>query len=252
MNKRIIPLLLILVGCSTPQEPQITPPQPHFIPTSIPPDPVDRGIYADVDPNTNAIWIEWQMDSSRATTGYILRRATDPAIGPDGILADSARIVAQLETTDQTIEPLPTSYRDTAAILPGATFWYQLQAYHRSPTGTLTYSTPTPVDVTTSFHYTNPVIPLSPNGPTKPPPTGQTFSWQDPEDGDSFQIIVERLDSERYVWSERLSEFSNQPIVNYPDSAERLAPNGQYRWRVKRIITHGGSSSRWSSFSILP
>ncbi len=252
MNKRWAVLFLLFAGCESPQEPQIVPLQPEFALTSVPPNPMDHGIYADVDPNIDAIWIEWKPDSTRNTTGYILRRATDANVGSDGLLADSAITVARLETTDQTIEPLPTSYRDTAAIFPGATFWYQLQAYHRSPTGTLTYSTPTPVDLSASYHYTHPVIPLSPNGPIKPPPIGQTFSWQDPEDGGTFQIIVERLDSGSYVWSALLQEFQNQPIVEYPPTAPALVPNGQYRWRVKRIIPNGGSSSRWTAFSVLP
>src|SRR5436190_16510032 len=129
MSKKLFVLLLLLAGCSATTEPQIVPPQPAFTAPSLSGDPVDRRIYADVDPNIDAIWIEWNADSSRITTGYILRRALDSTVDADGILSDSARIVAKLETTDQTIEPLATSYRDTAAIFPGATYFYQLQAY---------------------------------------------------------------------------------------------------------------------------
>jgi hypothetical protein len=252
VNKKALLLILLLAGCSTPTEPQIVPPEPILVAASTQLDPVDHRIYADVDPNINAIWIEWNRDSTRTTTGYLLRRSIDSTVGADGILSDSVRLIAKLETTDQTIEPLPTSYRDTASIFPGATYFYQLQAYHRSPTGKLTYSQPTHVDLSTSFHYTHPVLPLYPSGQESIQATGLKFSWHDPEDGGTFHIIVERLDTPMYVWSEKKPNFSNEPVETYPDTAQPLVSNAQYRWRVKRIIPNGGSSSRWTSFSILP
>lgn len=252
MSKWLFAIVLLAAGCSSPNEPQIVPPQPEFTTASLVGDPIDHRIYADVDPNINAIWIEWNIDTTRTTTGYLLRRSLDSVVGSDGVLSDSARIIAKLETTDQTIEPLPTSHRDTAAIFPGATYFYQLQAYHRSPTGKLTYSRPTHVDLTTSYHYTHPVNPFSPNGPIRPPATGQNFQWHDPEDGGTFQVIVERLDTPMYVWSGLVQNYSKEPIEPYPDSAQRLVAGGQYRWRVKRVIVNGGSSSRWTAFSILP
>lgn len=254
MNKRLyLGLLLLLAGCSTPDEPQIVPPTPAFADAAANVnDPIDHRIYADVDPTIDAIWIEWKPDSTHTTTGYVLRRSTNPNVGTDGVL-DSATLIAKLETTDQTIEPLPTSFRDTAAITPGATYWYQLQAYHRSPTGAVTNSAPTVVDFSTSFHYTHPVIPLSPTGKLKPPSSGLTLSWHDPEDGGTFQVIVERTDTVNSIYSEVIAEFSTEPIIEYPPSAPSLVAGGQYRWRVKRLLhPPGGSSSRWMSFSILP
>jgi hypothetical protein len=176
----------------------------------------------------------------------------DSAVDADGVLSDSAKVIAKLETTDQTIEPLPTSYRDTAQIFPGATYFYQLQAYHRSPSGNLSYSRPTHVDLTTSYHYTHPVEPFEPTGPMKIPANGMGFSWFDPEDGGTFQLIVERLDQSQYVFSKVFQEYAKEPQEQYDQSQLPLVPNGVYRWRIKRIIPYGGSSSRWTAFSISP
>ena len=245
-------LLLLLAGCSSPSETEIVPPQPEFTAPGLSGDPIDHRIYADVDPNINAIWIEWKPDTTHTTTGYLLRRSLDSAVGGDGVLSDSAILIAKLETTDQTIEPLPTSYRDTAQIFPGATYFYQLQPYHRSPSGTLTYGKPTHVDLSTSYHYTEPVQPYAPTGPMKVPVSGITFSWHDPKEGGTFQLIVERLDTEKYVLSDVFPEYGKDQQKQYDASQLLLMPNGSYRWRIKRIILNGGSSSRWTAFAILP
>jgi hypothetical protein len=252
VNKKLLFCLLFVIGCSASTEPQIVPPQPSFTPAGLANDPVDHRIYADVDPNINAIWVEWNVDSTKTTTGYLLRRSLDSNVNADGVLSDSAIIIAKLETTDQTIEPLPTSYRDTAAIFPGATYFYQLQAYHRSPSGKLTYGKPTHADLTTSFHYIYPVNPFSPTGPLRLPATELKFSWHDPNDGGTFQLIVERLDTSMIVLSDLNEDFAKEPTVEYPSQGKPLVVNGQYRWRVKRLIPYGGSSSRWTAFSILP
>src|ERR1700733_5035344 len=156
MNRGFIYILIFLAaiaaGCKTPSEPNITPPQPQFADASIPPNPVDSRIYPDVGA-IDAIDIEWKPDTSGNTSGYILYRSIDDStVGSNGLLKNGT-LIAQLESSNQLIQPLPTSFKDKTGITAGAIYWYQLQGYYRTPTNTLTYSTPTHVDATTSFTY---------------------------------------------------------------------------------------------------
>src|ERR1035441_2193696 len=153
----------IVAGCSSPNEPSITPPQPSFTAANVPPNPVDRRIYGDAGP-VDAIDIEWNPDASGNTSGYMLYRSiNDSTVGSDGLLKNRTT-VAQLESSNQLIQPLATSYKDTTLIVAGATYWYQLQAYYRAPNNTLTYSLPTYVDITTSFNYQQRDSPYGPTG----------------------------------------------------------------------------------------
>ena len=247
----LLPIFVMLGGCSTNPEPEIVPPQPVFVEATAPPNPVDHRIYAGVDGGIDVIYIEWKPDTANNTSGYILYRSNDSTVGSDGLLLDRTT-VAQFESSNQLIEPLPTVYRDTSNITPGATYWYQLRAYYRSPTNKLTYSPPTHVDITTSFHYSERVRLLDPNGPITSPPSGVKFLWQDPEDGGTFQIIVKRIDVQQYVWSALDQDFQNTLTMEYPSTATPLEAGSQYQWRVKRLIPYGGSSSPWMTFSIIP
>jgi hypothetical protein len=247
-------LYIAFAGCSAPDEPVVTPPQPHFVERTAPPNPIDRGIYADVDPTLDAIVIEWKPDSTGTTTGYLLYRAIgDSTVGTDGLLTNRV-MIARFESSNSLVESLPTSYRDTAGIAPGGVFWYQLQAFHRSPTGKVTYSTPTHVDFATSFSYEQRDILLSPNSqydtlhglPLK-------FIWQAPGQAGAYQIIVQRMDNLKYVWSSGvLHLFDSTPAVEYPPTADSLLPNISYRWRVKRWTQYGGSTSPWITFGVVP
>ncbi len=182
-------LTALLSACSAPQEPTITPPQPVFVPNSVPPDTIDQGIYADVGVE-DAIDLEWRSDPTGKTTGYLLYRSIgDSSVGSNGILAHGA-IIADIESSDQLIEPLDTSYSDTLGISPGATYYYQLQALYRAPTNAVTYSLPTKVGLAASFTFAQRVQLLSPNGTDtlhgKPP----QLLWQDPNNGGEYQIII--------------------------------------------------------------
>ncbi len=243
--------ILGAAGCSTPQEPEITPPQPAFVDTTMPPNPIDHRIYADAGAQ-DAIDIEWKRDTTGNTTGYLLYRSIgDSAVGSDGILKNHT-LIAQLESTNPLIQPVDTFYTDTIGIAPGATYYYQLQAYYRSPTNTLTYSTPTKVDRSTSFTYAARVTLLSPAGVDTLHGFPAEFSWHDPNNGGSYQIIVQRVDNQEYVWSEIESGFGNPVIFDYPMSAPALVPGVEYQWRVKWLGSYGGSSSTWMGFTVSP
>jgi hypothetical protein len=256
MNKSIFMggILLLAVAfssCSAPPEPVVTPPQPVFVTSSNPPEPVDHGIYADVGIQ-NAIDIEWKPDSSHNTSGYLLYRSTgDSSVDSDGLLTNRVT-VADIETSNQLIQPLDTSYRDTLGIAPGATYYYQLQAFYRSPTNTLTYSKPTHVGLSTSFTFANRVLLQSPNGSVSLNGIQLQFIWQDLNSGGLYQIIVQRLDSVGYVWSAMQNDFGNPQTVLYPTSATPLVAGGSYQWRVKYIAQFGGSTSVWMGFTITP
>jgi hypothetical protein len=241
-----------LGGCSAPQEPVTTPPEPAFVDTTMPPNPVDHRIYADAGVQ-DAIDIEWKPDSTGNTSGYILYRAIgDSSVGSDGILKNHP-ILVQLESSNQLIDPLPTFYSDTNQITPGARYYYQLQAFFRSPTNAVTYSKPTHVDLSTSFLYAKRVLLQSPNGMDTVPGLPVKFQWLDPNGGGDYQIIVQRTDNDDYVWSELKQEFENQVTEEYPMSAPPLVPGVQYQWRVKWLGgTYGGSSSTWFGFTVSP
>ena len=240
----------IAAGCSTPNDPGITPQQPAFADASNTSNPVDSRIYADVGA-VDAIDIEWKPDTSGNTSGYILYRSIDDIIGSDGLLKNRT-VVAQLESNNQLIEPLPTSFKDTTGIAPGATFWYQLQAYYRSPTNNLTYSAPTHVDITTSFNYQQRAILFNPNGLDSLHGLPLKFLWEDPSDGGEFQIIVQSTDNFSYPYSALVNDFENQLTEEYPSTATPLIAGVSYRWRIKKITPNGGSSSVWVTFQVFP
>jgi hypothetical protein len=236
-------------GCSSPSEPEITPPVPVFVDTTMPSNPVDHRIYADPGPQ-DAIDIEWKRDSSMNTSGYILYRSIgDSTVGSDGLLKHRI-LLAQFESNNQFFQPLDTSFRDTTGIAPGATYYYQLQAFYRSPTNKLTYSLPTNVDISTSFTFAKRVILLSPNGMDTLFGSPAKFLWQDPHSGGNYQIIVQRLDTYEYVWSEQKNDFENQITEEYPMTAPPLVAGVEYQWRVKWLASHGGSSSTWMGFTV--
>jgi hypothetical protein len=157
-----------------------------------------------------------------------------------------------LESSNQLIQPLPTLYTDTTSIIAGATYWYQLQAYNRSPTNNLTYSLPTHVDITTSFNYEQRVFLIGPSGTNSLGGLPLKFLWEDPSDGGEYQIIVQRLDNFSYPYSADFSDFGDPLTVEYPDTTTALIPQVQYQWRIKKIAPNGGSSSVWMRFQVSP
>ena len=249
--RNICLLLIAFVGCSSPTEPEITPLQPRFVNSAPYNSSVDHRIFADVDALHNAIVIEWYADTTNNSSGYILYRATDSTVGSDGLLA-SGQILAQFESSNSLGEPLPTSYQDTTNIIPGGTYWYQLRAFYRSPTNKITYSLPTHVDATTSFQFTKRLLQDAPAGPVTIPPAGLQFRWDNPDKGGQYQIILQRTDNQQIVWSYNAEDDYPNTTVVYPTTATPLITGIQYRWRVKRIVMNGGSTSPWMTFNIVP
>jgi hypothetical protein len=251
LNRGIALVAVMFAACSAPPEPVVTPPQPVFVPNTSTPDPVDHGIYADAGPQ-NAIDIEWKRDSTGTTTGYLLYRSVgDSSVGSDGLLAHRTTI-ADIESSNQLISPLDTSYSDTLGITPGATYYYQLQAFYRSPTNAVTYSHPTHVGISTSFTYAQRILVLSPNGTDTLHGFPLQLLWQDPNNGGSYQIIVQRLDNLQYVWSGSDQDFESTVTIQYPMSATPIVPGVPYQWRVKWIEPFGGSTSTWLGFTVEP
>jgi hypothetical protein len=255
VNKKIaiagIGSLAALFACSAPQEPTITPPEPVFVTNSTVPDTIDQGIYADVGVQ-NAIDIEWRADSTSTTTGYLLYRSIgDSSVGSDGLLTNRTTI-ADIESSNQLIDPLDTSYLDTLGITPGATYYYQLQAFNRAPTNAVSYSHPTHVGLGTSFTYAQRVVLLSPKGTVTLNGFPLQLSWQDPNSGGTYQITIQRLDNLQYVWDALDLDFESNVAIQYPMSATPLVPGVPYQWRVKWTKPNGGSTSTWMGFSIEP
>ncbi len=244
-------LAVTLSACSAPQEPMITPPMPVFVANSTPPDTVDQGIFADVGVQ-NAIDIQWRADSTGKTTGYLLYRSIgDSSVGSNGILAHGTTI-ADIESSNQLISPLDTSYIDTLGITPGATYYYQLQALYRAPTNAVNYSHPTHVGISTSFTFAQRIQLLSPNGTDTLHGFPLQLLWQDPNSGGTYQIIIQRLDNLEYAWSVLDEGFESAQTIQYPMSATPLVPGVPYQWRVKWIGSNGGSTSTWLGFSVEP
>lgn len=238
-------------GCSAPSAPVVTPPEPVFVPNSSQYNPVDQGIFADVGAQ-NAIDIEWRPDTTGNTTGYLLYRSIgDSSVGTDGLLVHRTTI-ADIESSNQLISPLDTSYSDTLGITPGATYCYQLQAFYRSPTNSVTYSKPTHPGIATSFMYAQRVILLRPSGTDTLHGFPLQLLWQDPNNGGNYQIIVQRLDNSQYVWSGNDQDYESTLTIQYPASATPLVPGAPYQWRVKYIGQNGGSTSTWMEFSVEP
>jgi hypothetical protein len=256
MNKRLIVLTVVFVaalamlGCPSPNEPGVMPPQPRFVPVPLPPAPIDHGIYA--DPGQNTIDLDWYRDSSNTTTGYLIFRATDPTVGSDGLLTNRTQ-VANVTTPNQLVEPLDTAWVDTTAqtvpsVVVGQVYYYQLQAYSTSGSNVHTYSHPSAVD---TFGLLQKSQLDSPNGIISA--TGLSFSWTDPSNSGLYQLIVQTADSKTVVWSTGyLHQIGNPVSVIYPTdgSATDLISGQSYQWRVKSMGYHQGSSSNWQNFSI--
>jgi hypothetical protein len=250
----VIVLSLLYIGCSNDAPPDITPPMPRFVASSQAPDPVEHGIYADVDPTRNAIWIEWYADTTHNTTGYLLFRSSDSTVGEDGLLRDSI-VLGDFETSNDVQDPLPTSFRDTTNIQPGGVYYYQLRAFYRSPTGTVTNSTPTHPGLSSSYMFEEPIQQVSPVGTVTVPDIGLNFVWHDDSwrNGGDFQIIVQRDDTKEFVLSAKVSNaFGSVIQTTYPTSSPALIKGVPYVWRVKRLnlARPGGFSSPWYAFQI--
>jgi hypothetical protein len=256
MNKKIaiagiFVLATLLSTCSLPQEPSVTPPEPVFVSNSTPPDTIDQGIYADVGVQ-NAIDIQWRTDSTGKTTGYLLYRSiNDSSVNSSGILTNGT-IIADIESSNQLIEPLDTSYEDTLGITPGPTYYYQLQALNRSPTNAVTYSHPTHVGLSTSFTYAQRILLISPSGTDTLHGSPLQLLWDDPNNGGNYQIIIQRLDNQEFVWSYLDQGFESAETIQYPMSATQLLPGIPYQWRVKWTQPNGGSTSTWMGFTVEP
>jgi len=246
-------VFLMVAGCSSPEEPVVTPPNPSFVPNTNVTDPVEHGIYADVDATLDAIWIEWNADSTEATTGNILYRSLDDTVGTDGLLTHGVT-VARFESTNPLIDKLPVAYRDTSGIVQGVRYWYQLRSFHRSPTGKVTYSAPTRVSDTTSFQYLERPEIESPNGIESLQGLPLKLRWRDPSQGGRFLIIVQRLDNLKFVCVRDVQNFGLEISEEYPapPGADSLEKDVPYRWRVKRLAQFGGSTSAWIPFGITP
>jgi hypothetical protein len=255
MNKRVIVLGVVfvaafaLLGCPAPNEPGVMPPQPHFVPVSQPPAPVDHGIYA--DPGQNTIDLDWYRDSSNTTTGYLIFRTTDPTVGSDGLLINRIQ-VANVSTPNQLVEPLDTSWVDTTAlnvpsVIVGQVYYYQLQAYSTSGSNVHTYSHPSAVDTFTLLQ--KPQLD-SPNGSVSA--SALSLSWIDPQNSSRYQVLVRTADSKVVVWSTGAFYLTAPLSVVYPTdgSATALVSGQSYQWRVKSLGYHQGSSSNWQNFSI--
>ena len=243
-------ILTLLEGCSGPSEPPLAPPQPVFVPNSASSDPVDHGIFADVG-GQNAIDIEWQTDTTGGTSGYRLFRSNDSSVGSDGLLVNRIQI-ADLESSNPVLIPPPTSWIDTLNIAPGGTYYYQLQGLFQASNNSVTYSIPTHPGFATSFHFDARSQPLAPNGSDTLHGFPLSFLWYDPNNGGTFRILVQRLDTRQFVanWSDQV--FASTITANYPDTATPLIPGIEYQWRVKWIESHGGSTSPWTAFNIEP
>ncbi len=66
--------IALIAGCSAPTVPTITPPEPAFVDSTMPPNPIDHRIYADAG-SRDAIDIEWYADTTGNTSGYRLYRS---------------------------------------------------------------------------------------------------------------------------------------------------------------------------------
>lgn len=244
-------LACIFFSCKAPNEPEITPPQPMFVPSNTPPNPVDQGIFPD-DGTQNAIVIQWEPDSTGNTSGYLLYRSVgDSSIGSNGLLVHGTAI-ADLESSNFPLTAPPTSFDDTINITPGATYYYQLQGIYTTPSNQRTYSTPTHVGLATSFTFAQRVQTLSPDGFDSLHGFPLQLIWYDPNVGGNYQIIVQREDNQQYVASWTYEDFESTVTTTYPSSATPLLPNVPYQWRVKWVGQYGGSSSAWTAFNITP
>jgi hypothetical protein len=252
MRNRLHYLLaaLFAFGCAPDPEPLVEPPQPVWVASSAITSAQEHGIFADVDPSQNAIWLEWHSDPSEKTSGYEVYRSSDSTTDNTGLLVNRIQL-AHLEPPNRLFERLDTSFRDTRDIITGKKYWYQIQAFNRSATNRVSLSHPTPITDSATYRVLGRSIPLFPTSQVKLE-TPFTFHWNDPEAAGSYQVILERVDVQEVVWvSEPIVEnVTTQVTVDYPASAKPLVSGAKYRWRVKKLGLYSGSSSIWQDFSI--
>lgn len=250
MKKFFIIVALLAVGCGTEIEPSIEPPQPIIYQRTLPPDPVDHGLFADVSAERPAIWIEWNSDASKKTSGYEIYRSSDDTLGGDGLLKNRI-LVGRNEPSNDLQQKIDTLTRDTINVIYGKRYYYQVRAFNRSATNRYTFSKPSPVR---HYRLISAPVPLRPstNG-VDVPQEGFEFSWTypDQQEGGFFQIVLERVNPPGVIWaSDDITSFGEVVIERYPTTAPKLVPSILYRWRVKRITSDGGSSSYWQQFSV--
>lgn len=250
MKKGLLVLGLLVSSCGADVEPNIVPPQPIMYPKSVPPDPADHGIFADVSAEVPAIWTEWNSDPDRKTSGYEIYRSDSDDVGDDSVLIGKM-IVGRKEPSNDLVQTIDTTHRDTIDIQYGKRYYYQIRAFNRSATNQYTFSKPSPVR---NYRLLSAPVPLRPSTNfVEVPAGGLEFSWSygDHQEGGFFQIVVERVNPPQVMWSSNmLPQFGDVVIERYPSTAPKLLPNVFYRWRVKRITSDGGSSSYWQQFSI--
>jgi hypothetical protein len=250
VRKSFLVMSLLLCACGADVEPSIVPPQPIIYPKTLPPEPADHGVYADVNAERPAIWIEWNSDVERKTSGYEIYRSETAEVGDDSVLIGKL-IVGRKEPSNDLIQAIDTTHRDTIDVQYGKRYYYQVRAFNRSATNQYTFSKPSPVR---NYRLLSAPTPLRPstNG-VEVPAGGLEFSWSygDQTEGGFFQLVLERVNPPSVVWSSgMIPQFGDVVIERYPETAPKLLPNLFYRWRIKRITSDGGASSYWQQFSI--
>jgi hypothetical protein len=250
MRIALLTLGLVLCSCGPDVEPRIVPPQPLIYPGTLPPDPADHGVFADVNAERAAIWIEWNSDVEDKTSGYEIYRSEDSAVDDDKVLLGKL-IVGRKEPSNDLVQQIDTTHRDTIDVQYGKRYHYQVRAFNRSATNQYTFSKPSPVRHYRLLHPPTPTRP-STNG-VEVPAGGLEFSWgyEDQNEGGFFQIVLERVNPPSVIWSSgMIPQFGDVVIERYPKTAPPLLSNILYRWRVKRVTTDGGASSYWQQFSV--
>lgn len=241
---------LIGASCGTEVEPSIEPPQPFIHASTVAPDPADHGLFADVNAERPAIWVEWTSDATRKTSGYLVFKSKDSLIDKStGLLANREQI-GRKEPSNDLVQKIDTLHRDTTFIEYGTPYYFQVQAFNRSATNRYTYSKPSPVR---SFRLITPPMPFFPEGEKEYPAQGLEFFWTTPMlgEGGFFQVVLEQVNIAAVVWSSgRVTQISDLSSTRYPDDAPPLLRDVPYRWRVKRQMSdlQGGASSHWVNF----
>jgi hypothetical protein len=241
--------LIATVGCKTIVEPGVEPPQPRFVPQSLPPDTVDRGFNAEVSVDT-AIRFQWFGDRERKTDGYLIYRSEDDTM--DGDFLKNKRLIAEITSSNQLFDPLDTLFVDTVGVQSHKRYYYQLQSYNLSLPKT--YSKPTPVQFEHSFYLTAKPSQAYPtaNGVLEP---NLPFTWVDEDQAGVYQVMVRRVDNNQYVWSSReimvFSGFAQSAMYGTEDStAVPLISGVEYEWRVKSLVRNAGNTSKWQRFRV--
>lgn len=250
LSSSVLLLLLpyLLLSCDPQIEQGIVPPAARFVTQNFPPNPIDHGIYA--DPGEDAIVLEWYTDGTKKTTGYEVYRSEDDSVAADGLLKNRL-LLKSIESSNQLFEPLDTSYVDTSVVV-GTRYFYQVRPFNRSQSNRVTYGAATIVTDTTSYRLFPKLNTLLPNDAiTK---AELSFTWDDPEHGGAYQIIMQNADNLKTVWSSTtlqvyntLAEAYNIDGVGVPIDSLKA---GNYRWRIKKFGGFGGSSSLFQPFHL--